>query len=279
MQTVGGRLREALRVRRKTRADLSRALKERGIRGASPPSLKTYIEGTYEPRLELLLAAADFLGVNPEWLRTGEGPVTPGEAPPVAADPLRGAGAGLDVPETFEEGLHGAEEVLPWLRGPRVDPGTRTVIAQAVWAQGAALLSAPRRLGGRFTATAEGAGQAEAGERAREVGGVVARALLAPLEVLDVDPDTLGSTALRRFFATVAQAVAALGTDLSDRLEREEARALLDDFLFAPSQEARAALLAGLEAEVHPSELAQFPLLAPAVNARGEETTPEPEEV
>jgi transcriptional regulator with XRE-family HTH domain len=51
------------------------------VRGASYGSLRAYASGLVRhPRRDILTAAADVMGVNPEWLISGKGPMTAGAA-------------------------------------------------------------------------------------------------------------------------------------------------------------------------------------------------------
>ncbi len=52
----------------------------RDVRGTSYSSVRAYERGEVEPPLEFVQAAADVLGVTAEWLSTGHGPQTPGQA-------------------------------------------------------------------------------------------------------------------------------------------------------------------------------------------------------
>ena len=52
----------------------------RDVRGTSYSSVRAYERGEVEPPLEFLQAAADVLGVTAEWLGTGKGHQTPGQA-------------------------------------------------------------------------------------------------------------------------------------------------------------------------------------------------------
>lgn len=47
---------------------------QRGIRGSSYRMLYNYLEGKALPSAKFIAAAADVLGVSPDWLRTGRGP-------------------------------------------------------------------------------------------------------------------------------------------------------------------------------------------------------------
>lgn len=249
MNSIGERLGEALRVRDKTRADLARALREQGVRGASLPSIKTYIEGDVEPRLEFLLAASSFLGVRVEWLRSGEGPATVAEAGPedVLQAALGEVGQSADPAEVpdmhagaFAACMAGAEEELPWLRGPRADLATRIMVAQAAYAQSHVLLGSTRKFRGRLAD-----GRSPGGERDREVGRITARAIMAPLEVLEIAPEGISPGALRRFVTGVAQAVAALEADLAPMEDGgyERTREALLDLLYPESRQALESLL------------------------------------
>lgn len=66
-------------------AAFSRAMQERGIRGATRESVHQALGGRREPSLVFVEAAADVLGVTPGWLAFGRGPATVQEEAAVAA--------------------------------------------------------------------------------------------------------------------------------------------------------------------------------------------------
>lgn len=69
---LGRRLHRSITDRTSFNA-LSEKLKERQVRGASRPTVRSYLRGDTEPSGEWLLAAAEILNVRYEWLKTGEG--------------------------------------------------------------------------------------------------------------------------------------------------------------------------------------------------------------
>lgn len=65
-------------------AAFSRAMKERGVRGATRAAVHQVLRGDREPSLAFVEAAASVLGVAPGWLAFGTGPVTPDEEAAIA---------------------------------------------------------------------------------------------------------------------------------------------------------------------------------------------------
>jgi transcriptional regulator with XRE-family HTH domain len=108
MSTLSDRLNAALTgPPRLSQADLARAC------GVKPPSVSDWISGkTKRLSGSNLLAAARFLGVNPEWLASGKGPREPGpdtSSQSVSLDEQRMREAAQFLEELFHQ--HGKEFV------------------------------------------------------------------------------------------------------------------------------------------------------------------------
>lgn len=146
----------------------------RHIRGATYAGVRQYVEGKVRnPRIELLKAFAEILGVRFEWLAYGEGPMT--EAG-VVAERVRGEAYGTD-PHLV--GL--VEKVFP--KFYQLDPVVREQVL---------------RLAVRFVDASlrafEGEEYTEDEAALRLIGGVqsIKDALFAPLDRWGVTPETPG---------------------------------------------------------------------------------------
>lgn len=75
--TLGQRIREALKHWNDSHRAFAREMQERGVRGGSYRSLVNYLNGETTPSTQWLEEAAEIMGVNFQWLATGEGPMEP----------------------------------------------------------------------------------------------------------------------------------------------------------------------------------------------------------
>lgn len=81
METLSDRLNAALDLKKTTRGWMSKRALARAV-GLSAPSVHQWFTGqTQTIQYQHLLTTADFLGVNPHWLATGEGEMLDGVTP------------------------------------------------------------------------------------------------------------------------------------------------------------------------------------------------------
>lgn len=179
------------------------------LRGTSYGGVRHYVEGKVtSPRVELLRAMAEVLGVRPDWLAFGEGPMTEEEAR-LAED--------LDVGEVERREAARRRELRDaFTRGfppfPRLGALARTAmmeVANRISVYSESFGDEPPELPGPWAL----AGPDHDLERAEAVG----RMFMAAFEALRLDPRTL--RALDRYVALQAQA---LLTMIPDRAQGEE---------------------------------------------------------
>jgi transcriptional regulator with XRE-family HTH domain len=116
MNTLAERLQAAFDERRHTRGELARAAR------VSQPSVSDWFRGeTRSLKAEPLVRAAQYLGVAPLWLATGEGPMrvgsghilAPAHTPPTLAEALEQLGIAIAaVPESLRAEL--ADDLRQW---------------------------------------------------------------------------------------------------------------------------------------------------------------------
>jgi hypothetical protein len=73
---ISRRLKTSLAAANKTPYWLHVCLRDEGIRGSGYASVRSYVRGEVRPGLEFVRSAADALGVQEEWLESGEGEMT-----------------------------------------------------------------------------------------------------------------------------------------------------------------------------------------------------------
>lgn len=191
----GGRLRKARErgPRPMSIRQLGREMEERypDMRGATYGGVRLYLTGEVtNPRVELLRAIADVLGVRADWLAFDDGPMTEAEeaARRAEPDPPR------DWPrETLEGGLReGFGDGTDWLLGRTADGrhrGARAVLIARTWRVLAFSPVGQALQGDAEKATADPAPNGEGG--LYRISRAIGRTLRAPLDELGIDPARL----------------------------------------------------------------------------------------
>ena len=165
--------------------EMKRKLEGSGVRGATYPAIKRYLDEAAKPSIEFLEAAASVLGVRKEWLVAEQGEMT------AERERVRVAAASMTAVATDGTFLAGGERNLA---GQPMQRLTKDVVSELLQSINQAMgLSSPEdsppwssgviEVWKRLAVTGEFVGSTYIQD--------IADALRAPLKALGVDPDTM----------------------------------------------------------------------------------------
>lgn len=214
---------------------LAKALQDQfpGLRGTSPSGVRFYVEGgPKDPRVELLRAMADVMGIRPEYLIWGEGPMTKGE---LLAETAEASARRTLEQEELEKMRSQVKEAL-FQEIPRLDAGGHHTLNHFVGLIGLVVRRDPRYLHAKIRRVFSAAGVPlvkdgkqvhtvrdirQETEINRAAARIIARAVMAPADVLEIDLDKLSPAHFDLYVNSACAALAILVTEPRKMIPRE----------------------------------------------------------